>query len=155
MNILVVSDSHGNVENMVRAAEQTAPEMIFHLGDCWPDGQALHRRFPDVPFYAVPGNCDFGSAEPPERLVTVGGVRIFFCHGHTLGVKQSLMAAGYTAEEQNANLLLFGHTHRPFLDRRGNCLFLNPGSIGSRLHPSFAVVQIEPNGPPHAKLLAL
>ena len=45
MKLLVVSDSHGNMENMVRAVELVQPRMILHLGDCWRDGEALHRLF--------------------------------------------------------------------------------------------------------------
>ena len=43
MKILVLSDSHGNLSNMVRAVDQSAPRMILHLGDCWRDGEKLHE----------------------------------------------------------------------------------------------------------------
>ena len=43
MKILVLSDSHGNVENMIRAVERESPRAIFHLGDCWRDGQRLRQ----------------------------------------------------------------------------------------------------------------
>ena len=119
MKILVLSDSHGNIDNMVRAVERETPRMIFHLGDCWRDGKRLHDRFPDIPFEQVPGNCDFRSQEAAERLVFVEDKRVLLCHGHTYGVKQSLMAAGYAAEEQNLDVFLFGHTHRPLVDLRG------------------------------------
>ena len=68
MKILVLSDSHGNVDNMIRAVERESPRAIFHLGDCWRDGQRLHDRFPEIPFEQVPGNCDFRSQEAAERL---------------------------------------------------------------------------------------
>ena len=143
MKILVLSDSHGNVRNMEEAAARTAPRMIFHLGDCWRDGERLHDRFPDIPFYQVPGNCDFRPGEPSERLVFVEDFRILLCHGHTYGVKQSLLAAGLAAEERDLDLFLFGHTHRPLVDKRGKTLFLNPGSIGASVRPSYGVVCIE------------
>ena len=31
MRILVLSDSHGNVDNMARAVELTAPDRVLHL----------------------------------------------------------------------------------------------------------------------------
>ena len=143
MKILVLSDSHGNVSNMAAAVEQSAPRMIFHLGDCWRDAEKLHDLFPDIPLEQVPGNCDYRPSEPAEKLLFVEDKRILLCHGHTYGVKQSLLTAGYAAEEQNLDLFLFGHTHRPLVDMRGKTLFLNPGSIGDRLRPTYGVVTIE------------
>ena len=34
MKILVVSDSHGNVDNMRRCVEMVNPRHVLHLGDC-------------------------------------------------------------------------------------------------------------------------
>ena len=143
MKILVLSDSHGNVENMARAVEKEQPRLILHLGDCWSDAERLRRRFPGIPMEQVPGNCDYRSIEPAERLLFIEDKRVMICHGHTLGVKQSMLRAGYKAEEENLDLLLFGHTHRPMVDMRGKTLFINPGSIGDYFHPFYAVVTIE------------
>lgn len=142
MKILVLSDSHGNIVNMIRAVERESPGMIFHLGDCWRDGERLHGRFPRIPFEQVPGNCDFRSQEEAERLAVVEGMRILLCHGHTYGVKQSLIAPGYAAEEQDLDVFLFGHTHRPLVDKRGKTLFLNPGSIGDFSRPFYGVLTV-------------
>ena len=43
MKYLVLSDSHGNVDNMVRAVEREKPDGIIHLGDCWRDAEELHE----------------------------------------------------------------------------------------------------------------
>lgn len=143
MKILVLSDSHGNIENMVRAVEAEQPRMVLHLGDCWRDAEALRDRFPSLEFCQVPGNCDFRSAEPAERLLFIEDFRILLCHGHTYGVKQSLLRAGYEAEAQNLDLFLFGHTHVPMVDRRGKTWFLNPGSIGDHFRPTYGVITIQ------------
>jgi hypothetical protein len=39
--ILVLSDSHGNVNNMVTAVRNTHPDQIIHLGDCWVDAMGF------------------------------------------------------------------------------------------------------------------
>ena len=44
MNILVLSDSHGNISNMEEAVEREKPDMILHLGDCWRDAERLAER---------------------------------------------------------------------------------------------------------------
>ena len=143
MKILVLSDSHGNVDNMIRAVERESPRAVFHLGDCWRDGQRLHDRFPEIPFEQVPGNCDFHSQEPAERVLCLEDKRILLCHGHTYGVKQSLTAAGSAAKEKDLDLFLFGHTHKPLVDMRGKTLFLNPGSIGDYSRPTYGIVTLE------------
>ena len=143
MKFLVLSDSHGNLSNMERAVERESPQWILHLGDCWRDGETLHSFYPGITFDQVPGNCDFRPGEPLEKLLLVTDKRILICHGHTYAVKQSLMAAGRAAEEQNLDLFLFGHTHRPLVDKRGKTLFLNPGSIGEGGRPFYGVVTLE------------
>lgn len=154
MKVLVLSDSHGNLSHMVRAVETVMPRQIFHLGDCWRDGEKLHALFPDIPFEQVPGNCDFRPTEPTEKLVFLGDKRVLLCHGHTYGVKQSLLSAGYAAEEQALDLFLFGHTHRPLVDCRGRTLFLNPGSIGDHLRPFYGIVTLN-NGKLDARTVPL
>lgn len=143
MKILVLSDSHGNISNMAAAVERTAPHMILHLGDCWRDAEKLQDDFPDIPMEHVPGNCDFRPEEPAEKLLFLADKRVLICHGHTYGVKSSLLTAGYAAEEKNLDLFLFGHTHRPLVDMRGKTTFLNPGSIGDYRQPVYGVVTIE------------
>lgn len=154
MKILVLSDSHGNLENMVQAVERESPRMILHLGDCWREAERLHDRYPDLPFHQVPGNCDFRPGEPTEQLLFVGDKRVLMCHGHTYRVKQSLLLAGYAAEEQNLDLFLFGHTHQPLVDMRGKTLFLNPGSIGDYFRPFYGIVTLE-NGRLNARTVSL
>ena len=143
MKILVLSDSHGNTDHMEQAVLDASPQMIFHLGDCWRDGELLHQRFPEIPLVQVPGNCDYRPQEPTELVLDLEGKRILLCHGHTYGVKTSLLSAGYAAEEKNLDLFLFGHTHRPLVDKRGKTLFLNPGSIGDHIYPFYAVVTLD------------
>ena len=154
MTVLVLSDSHGNVDNMIRAVERVQPHRVLHLGDCQRDLAALQAQFPDNPKEGVPGNCDWGSCGQPERLIELGGVRIFMLHGHTRNVKNSPMAAMYAAKEYGAQVLLFGHTHVPLVDNDGSLLTLNPGAAGDRLRPTCGVLTIE-NGHAGIRTLAL
>ena len=93
----------------------------------------------------VPGNCDCRPEEPLEKLVILGDCRVLLCHGHTYGVKTSLLAAGLKAEQDRLDAFLFGHTHKPLVDRRGRTLFLNPGSIGTGLRPTYGMLTVEGN----------
>ncbi len=142
MKILVLSDSHGNVNNMVLAVDQTKPDMILHLGDVMRDGEKLHGFFPSIPFEQVPGNCDYAAFEPPEKLLFLEDKRVLMCHGHTLHVKSGLLTAMYAAMEQKADVFLFGHTHRIFSETRNGVAMLNPGSIGDSRYPTYGILEI-------------
>ena len=128
--ILVLSDSHGDIENMKLAVQKTEPDLIIHLGDCWNDAGYLKREFPDIIMERVPGNCDYVS-EQEERILTIEGKKFLICHGHTYSVKLSMLNIELGAKEKEADVVLFGHTHRLFYDYHNGLAFLNPGSIGS------------------------
>ena len=145
MRYLVLSDSHGNIANMETAVEQERPDGILHLGDCWRDAERLAERYPDILIEHVPGTCACRPEEPLEKLVILGDCRVLLCHGHTYGVKTSLLAAGLKAEQDRLDAFLFGHTHKPLVDRRGRTLFLNPGSIGTGLRPTYGILTVEGN----------
>ena len=140
MSVLVVSDSHGSVENLRRAVELTAPSLVLHLGDGWRDAEQLASRFPGLPVEKVPGNCDFCRGEGAVRLLTIEEKRVMLCHGHTLGVKTGLGILLREAMQRGADAVLFGHTHRPFVDIRRGVVMLNPGSIGDRFRPTYATL---------------
>lgn len=140
MKLLILSDSHGNLANMVAAVEKERPDMVLHLGDCWRDAQELHYAYPELSLEQVPGNCDFVQGEVQERLMTVEGCRIMFCHGHTRRVKSGYHEAIQAAHEREADLLLFGHTHKAAGGMDGTLTWMNPGSVGDVRKPSYGVV---------------
>ena len=122
MEILVLSDSHGKVDHMVRAVEQFHPRQVLHLGDCVRDAQALERQFP--------------------QLLEIYGVRLLMMHGHPRHVKSSPMAAVYAAREYGADVLLFGHTHIPLVDYDGALWVMNPGAAGDYTRPTCGLLTI-------------
>lgn len=144
MKILVMSDSHGAWESMCRAVEQEQPRQILFLGDGLHDADRLHVRYPDLPIITVPGNCDHDFFDEPERLIEIDGVRILMMHGHTRRVKYDSLAAYYAAREMGAQILLYGHTHRPLVDYDGHLFTMNPGTIGGRrTNSTYGVILIE------------
>jgi putative phosphoesterase len=143
MRILVLSDSHGAVDNMRRAVRLVRPDHILFLGDCLGDAARLRIHCRAIPMDVVPGNCDGPRSQPAERLLRLGGHAILMMHGHTRGVKRGLMNAVYAAREQGAEVLLFGHTHRPLLDYDGTLYTMNPGAAGDRFSPTCGVITIE------------
>ena len=127
--IMVFSDSHGYLENMITAIETHSPDMVIHLGDCYADGQTLKRIFPELTIEQVPGNCDYHE-EALERILIIEGKRILICHGHTYHVKSGYLNIQYAALEKQADAVLFGHTHQAHYGCHNGLVMLNPGTVG-------------------------
>lgn len=146
MKLAVFSDTHGSTEGMLLAALRVAPDVLVHLGDHYRDSFALRSAFPELPLYAVPGNCDCSCREPDPLVFMAGGVTVLATHGHRYSVKygtDALLNAAYFA---GAGLALFGHTHTAVCQDFGGVTLLNPGSAGMGPRPSFAVVEISETG---------
>ena len=143
--ILLLSDSHGNLNNMADAVRSTRPDLIFHLGDCWNDALRLEKLFPKIPMKKVVGNCDWDQG-PAELIVEVEGKKFLICHGHAYGVKMSLLTLELSAREKQVDVALYGHTHRLFYDYLSGLTIINPGSIGAPprgIPASYAVLTVD------------
>ena len=130
---------------MITALRRESPALFFYLGDGERDLAAVREIFPALPYYSVRGNCDLRSSSSASLVCVVGGVRLFAAHGHLLDVKYDARAEALcdAARKARASVALFGHTHRPFLERRGELLIMNPGSIGRCPHPGYGLLLLE------------
>jgi len=121
---------------------------VAHLGDGWDEIHDLMLMYPLIPLYAVAGNCDSGSG--PSRLAfNFASKKFVITHGHRFHVKSSYLRVSLWAEENEADVCLFGHTHIPEVLYSGPTLMLNPGSIGFPINDypsSYGIVDISDNG---------
>jgi uncharacterized protein len=76
----------------------------------------------------VRGNCDRDTRFPASVVVEVQGKTVLAVHGHEHSVKHSLMGLYYYAQECEADVVLFGHSHLYGAEMKDGILFLNPGS---------------------------
>ena len=129
MKIVVCSDSHGNSGALQEVLDKERPELVLFLGDGERDWQMVNVPV-KTGFLAVCGNCDFMAMEPSYRRVELCGKRIFMTHGHLYGAKQGLYGLSLQVQQHPADLVLYGHTHRPKWEEYEGCLYLCPGSIG-------------------------
>ena len=130
MQIVVVSDVHGDDAALWRVLKTESARHVFCLGDGVREYAAAAAREPEREFHIVTGNCDWMSGYPTVGIDTVGGKRIVFLHGHTKDVKRTTEPALALAREHKTDVLLFGHTHCPLVKKDGNILVCNPGSLG-------------------------
>ena len=152
----VFSDTHGNTAPMLEAARGSGADVFIHLGDHDRDAAALRRAFPDTPLYSVCGNCDLNPLAPERLLVQLGPVKAFLTHGHLYGVSRAQADwLVYAAQEQGAQIAMFGHTHRAVWDTLGGVTLLNPGTAGKGADLSWALVTVLDNGAVYCEIKPL
>ena len=129
MKILVVSDTHGYNTNLFKLLEKEKPiDMLIHCGDSG-DLSDYIEEFIDCPVVMVRGNCDGMSKLPAAALIALGGHKVFITHGHISGARPSVPLMTDIAKENGADIVMYGHTHVPYLKKVFGVTVLNPGSI--------------------------
>lgn len=177
MKCLVFSDSHGKgfyIEKALSLHPDT--EVVFFLGDGIKDIADVAEKHTDKAFLAVRGNCDFsgilrGGEVGKVDGITLMGKRIFLTHGDLYGVKYGTAGIEAFAESRSADIVLFGHTHTPFIkyinteEKYKNededfitppsYYLFNPGSIGEGSEKSYGVMTLTEGGVllSHGKLI--
>ena len=149
MRILVISDSHGRALEIEKAIEaQPEAKHIFFLGDCVSDVEDLQYCYADRIFHIVEGNCDGYTMYKTVDAENLFGKRIVYTHGHSLGVKGGKARLYTVAKEQNADIVLFGHTHVAEAEYVDGVYYVNPGSLcsGRCGYTSYAVIDIVESG---------
>ena len=144
MKIAVFSDSHGRIHNCLRALESAGDiDHILHLGDCEKDAEDIGIVYPDIPITSVCGNSDFCAGGAYEKMIELGNIRLFLCHGHTRSVKTGLRELALAAK--SAHIALFGHTHEIFDGEEDGVRLFNPGSISlpASTAPSYGIITIK------------
>lgn len=150
MKILVVSDTHGYNANLVRAIEKEKPfDLLIHCGDLAMTIEEL-SDFVDCPVYACAGNNDFFYNLKQEELFHIYDHTALLVHGHRQGVSYGIDNLIYKAEERDADIVFFGHTHVPFIDEIDGVMVINPGSLTyprqERHMETYVVMNVMPDG---------
>lgn len=131
MKVLIVSDTHGRHETLRKVLWKEEPvDMLIHCGDTegGEDWIRQHTRCLSVPI--VKGNNDFFSNLPPELELDIEGLHVFITHGHGYGVSMGTERLIEEAMSRKADIVMYGHTHRPMISKSEAGLWLiNPGSL--------------------------
>ena len=127
MLVAVVGDTHGRWEPVHKEIKSLPGlEVLLHTGDHYQDGSVLARKL-KIKGYSVVGNCDRAGGVR-EKVLELEGHRILLTHGHLYRVKQTMNHLYYKAREGRYDIVVFGHTHVPFLEKVDGIWFINPGS---------------------------
>lgn len=130
MRILVTSDSHRSVTCLRRILElHSEADLLVFLGDGLSDLDLVKSAFGEKPIVTVRGNNDFYDQSPDETAFTADGKTVFCAHGHTRYVKYGLSELLSAAAERKAEIVLYGHTHAPFVGYEDGVHILCPGAV--------------------------
>ncbi len=124
MKIVVVSDSHRNYSSLqlVKSANSDA-DLFIHCGDFQTSQDQLQG------FLAVAGNNDIWSGVPEQRVLTCADVKIWIIHSDQYSGSYRIEYLFKKAQENQYQLVCFGHTHTPYIEKRDGIWLVNPGSL--------------------------
>ena len=138
----LISDTHGQLRPDVHTAF-SGVELILHAGDV--GGSEILRELELIaPTRAVYGNTDPpGDPELVERIdIAIDGVRIHVSHGHEVGSP----TPAKLLERYDADVIVYGHTHKQLVAQADGRWVVNPGAAGPRrfdLKPSVARLTLD------------
>lgn len=126
MKILIVSDTHCDTSRMDYLLESVDYDIAIHLGDSEIPEYEIKKRFD----YYISGNNDFFIKD--EVNIIIQNKKIMILHGHTLGISvMNYTRKTHSIIENNndIDILLYGHTHIPYIKKYDNKFIMCPGSL--------------------------
>ena len=137
MKLAILSDTHGLLRPQVVEHLKTA-DAILHGGDI--NKPAIVEQLQQyAPLYIVRGNNDKEWAEdiPHDLTITLEGITFF--------MKQKKKEV--PADLSGVDVVVFGHSHKYVQEKKGDVLWLNPGSCGPRrFHQEITMMMAEIEG---------
>ncbi len=134
MKLIAIADTHikyGSIKNnlpagLIELLEQA--DVVIHAGDF-----VTRRVFDELSdisvLEAVYGNMDEMALKnmlPERKVIEIEGFKIGIIHEASLSM-QDMTGARYMAKEMGVNVLVFGHIHRPVIEKT-DVLLVCPGS---------------------------
>jgi len=149
--IMILSDTHLN-KNRIKFPQIVLDyivqaDYIIHAGD-FQSYEVWEKLNEYRPVYGVYGNNDdirLVQQLPRKTIIQIEAVKIGLIHGQ--GFKLTTEQRAYDEfKDENVDVVVFGHSHKPYLHKENNILMFNPGSaIQKRFQPqySFGFMEIE------------
>jgi len=141
MKIGLISDTHNYLDPRVPEIFQGV-DHILHGGDVGLPLIIVELE-QIAPVTAVTGNTDAGLSLRETEVVTLGDKRFLVHHIVTPGTGSPRIAERLNAEAPD--VVVYGHTHEPFVETHGRTLFINPGYAGKQrfdLPRSVAIMEL-------------
>jgi len=138
MKLLITGDIHGQYDVLEKVLKKEKHfDLHLNTGDLGLDIETINK----LGMIAVKGNTDYDLNLPTERLIEHQGLRILLTHGHLQNVKYGLNELIVMAEEMQANICIFGHTHDAFYRQINHVTFINPGALSGHYAKTYAIYE--------------
>ncbi len=134
MKIIAISDTHIKSGSIIGCLPHglvqliKSADMVIHAGD-FVTKQAYDELSGMCRLAAVHGNMDSPDLKkllPGQNVIEVEGIKIGIVHEAALSI-QDTTGAWYMAKEMGVDVLVFGHIHKPLIEK-DDILLACPGS---------------------------
>jgi len=141
----VISDTHGyldpRVENLFQGVDH-----ILHAGDIGFASIILELEF-IAPVTAIVGNSDDGLSFKDTECVELGGKKILV--HHIVSPRELSDKVSSRIVRDRPDLVVFGHTHKPYSETVNGIMYFNPGYAGKPklgAERSIALLEVDEKG---------
>lgn len=130
MKLSILADTHDNLTKLAEAIElfnREKVDFLLHAGDFIAPFSVREFKKLDCDFRGVFGNNDGekkgllevsqGRIKMPPLRIELGGKKVILLHE----IKEADL------KQEDFDLAIFGHTHRPEVNRKNSKLLINPG----------------------------
>ena len=133
--IAVLSDTHGKPHpSLLPTLEKIHPSLILHAGDIG-DLDLIAELEAAAPTVYVRGNTDSAGPKWPDsvslciKLGATHQIDLLLVHFGVVRLRLNAEVIGLLRQNP-AQIVVYGHSHIPFLGKRQNTVLFNPGSAG-------------------------
>lgn len=151
MKIAIISDIHDNIPNLEKCLQwcnDNKVEAIICCGDVT-NGDTikyLSENFKKS-IHIIRGNADIYYEEELEyykNYIYHGRYGMFEIEGIKIGLCHEPIFFQKTRELCDCNIVFYGHTHKPHIEKKGDTQYVNPGTLSGMFQSAtFAYWEVE------------
>lgn len=151
MKIGVISDTHipDRAKEIPKKVleEFKKMDMVIHAGDLVELSVLDELKLACKDVKAVWGNMDPYKVRerlPEKEIIRVGKFKIGVMHGYG-STNRLVELLTSIFKDEKLDIIIFGHSHQPLNEKRGDVLFFNPGSITDKTfapYNSYGIIEI-------------
>ncbi len=144
-----IPDRADNLEEIIERIKEFDIDMIFHAGDLT-SFEVYEKLNKLAKTYAVRGNMDYFyglNNFPVKQKIEIGNFKFLLFHGSGIYPRGDELQLYYKTKEENCNIIVTGHTHKPTFKKFKDIYIINPGSTGDPryYHGTFMIIYLEEN----------